>query len=541
MMQVYDRVVPTAGVITLIWITGVIAVAIATLTMLEATRTRVLMRASRRLNRLLSAEIMGRLMSRAKVKPGEPSTTQAMREFDSLRDTVGGPAASAVFDAPWTPLYLLVAFAIHPILGCLVIAAGAILVTLAIVNERHTRNKSGKAHAANSAAYASHQAAIAEAEAIRALGMRRAMVSRQIQQRSEGLQASGQLQLLGVHYNSLVKFIRMFMQSLALGVGAWLAVEGQISVGSIIAASVLLSRALQPVEQLVGSWPTIMQARLALQTVRRLFASTDGAIVERTALPEPKGHLELERVIVKSPSGSDLILRNVSFALLPGEILGVIGPSGSGKSTLARVAAGALPPDAGEVRIDGASFQDWEPESLALHIGYLPQNLSLLPGTIGENISRFAAVAGRAKSEVDALVIAAAKLAGAHDMVLQLPNGYDTVIKTNGFELSTGQAQRVALARALFGDPKILILDEPNSALDTEGEDALGRAIAAAVARGAAVMVVAHRTAVLNNAHRLMVMQEGEISCVGPRQEVVDELKKRATRPNVVPISQGRA
>jgi PrtD family type I secretion system ABC transporter len=541
MMQVYDRVVPTAGVITLIWITAVIAVAIATLTMLEATRTRVLMRASRRLNRLLSGEIMGRLMSRAKVKPGEPSTTQAMREFDSLRDTVGGPAASAVFDAPWAPLYLLVALAIHPILGCLVIVAAGILVSLAIVNERHTRKKSSEAHAANSAAYASHQATIAEAEAIRALGMRRAMVSRQIQQRGDGLQASGQVQLLGVHYNSLVKFIRMFMQSLALGVGAWLAVEGQISVGSIIAASVLLSRALQPVEQLVGSWPTIMQARLGLQTIRRLFASTDGSTADRTALPRPKGNLELERVIVKSPSGPDLILRNVSFALSPGEILGVIGPSGSGKSTLARVAAGALPPDAGEVRIDGASFQDWEPESLASHIGYLPQSLSLLPGTIGENISRFAAAAGQDRPKVDALVVAAAKLAGAHDMVLQLPNGYDTVIKTNGFELSAGQAQRVALARALFGDPEILILDEPNSALDTEGEDALGRAIAAAVARGAAVMVVAHRTAVISNAHRLMVMQEGAISCIGPRQEVVDELKKRATKPNVVPISQGRA
>lgn len=541
MMQVYDRVVPTAGVITLIWITVVIAVAIATLTMLEATRTRILMRASRRLNRLLSGEIMGRLMSRAKVKQGEPSTTQAMREFDSLRDTVGGPAASAVFDAPWAPLYLLVSFAIHPILGCLVIAAAAILVTLAIVNERHTRKKSGEAHAANAAAYASQQATISEAEAIRALGMRRAMISKQIEQRSEGLQASGQLQLLGVRYNSLVKFIRMFMQSLALGVGAWLAVEGQISVGSIIAASVLLSRALQPVEQLVGSWPTIMQARLGLQTIRRLFASTDGSTADRTALPQPKGHLELEHVIVKSPSGPDLILRNVSFELVPGEVLGVIGPSGSGKSTLARVAAGALAPDAGEVRIDGASFRDWEPESLAAHIGYLPQNLSLLPGTISENISRFAVAAGRDKSEVDALVIEAAKLAGAHELVLQLPGGYDTVIKSNGFELSAGQAQRVALARALFGDPKIFILDEPNSALDTEGEEALGRAIAAVVARGAAVMVVAHRTAVLGNAHRLMVMQEGAISCLGPRQEVVDELKKRASRPNVVPISQGRA
>jgi ATP-binding cassette subfamily C protein len=540
MMQVYDRVVPTGGVITLVWITAVLALAIGTLTALEATRSRILMRVSLRLNRLLSGDILDRLMSRAKVKQGDPSTTQAIREFDTIRQTISGQAASAAFDVPWTPLYILVAFMIHPILGLLIIGAGTILVALAVINEKHTAGKSAQAHRATTAAYTAHQSTVAEAEAIRALGMRRAMVSKQIVQRAEGLEATNDVQVLGVRYNTLVKFIRMFTQSLALGVGAWLAVMGQISVGAIIAASVLLSRGLQPVEQLVGSWSAIMQARNALGTIRKLYESTASPDAERTSLPNPKGHLEVERIILKAPAGGDLILRNVSFALKPGEVLGVIGPSGSGKSTLARIAAGAVTPDAGEVRVDGASIADWDAEALAQHVGYLPQNMALLPGTISENISRFRSATAPDKAEIDRDVIAAAKLAGAHDMILQLPNGYDTVIKTNGFELSAGQAQRVALARALFGNPQVFILDEPNSALDQDGEEALDRAVKTMVARGAAVMIVAHRTAILNNADKLMLLSEGTVAQYGPRQEVVEELRKRAaSRANVVPIAQG--
>jgi PrtD family type I secretion system ABC transporter len=539
MMQVYDRVVPTGGVITLVWITAVLALAIATLTALEATRSRILMRVSLRLNRLLSGEILDRLMSRAKVKQGEPSTTQAIREFDTIRTTISGPAAAAVFDVPWTPLYLLVAFMIHPVLGWLIIFAGILLVALALVNEKHTSEKSAKAHQATAASYAAHQSTVGEAEAIRALGMRRAMVAKQIVQRAEGIDAANAVQILGVRYNTLVKFIRMFMQSLALGVGAWLAVTGQISVGAIIAASVLLSRALQPVEQLVGGWPSIMQARNALGTIRRLYESTPAPDAERTSLPNPKGHLELDRIVVKAPGASDLILRNVSFAVKPGEVLGVIGPSGSGKSTLARIAAGAIAPDAGEVRVDGANVADWDAERLAEHVGYLPQNMALLPGTISENISRFRSATTTDKAELDREIIAAAKLAGAHDMILKLPKGYDTVIKMGGFELSAGQAQRVALARALFGNPQVFVLDEPNSALDQEGEEALDRAVKVMVARGAAVMIVAHRTAILNNADKLLVLSEGMVAQYGPRQDVVEELRKRVSRTNVVPIVQG--
>jgi ATP-binding cassette, subfamily C, type I secretion system permease/ATPase len=540
MMQVYDRVVPTGGIITLVWITIIAALAIATLTSLEAIRTRILARVSLRLNRYLSGEIIQRLMARSKTSAGEPSTRQAMRDFDTVRQTVGGPAASAMFDAPWTPLYLIVAYAIHPALAWLIIGAGAVLVALALINERDTRAKSKDAHSASTAAYAAQQLTIAESETIRALGMRRAIASRQIDQRRAGLEATSKLQFLGARYSAISKFVRMFMQSLALGVGAWLAVEGEISVGSIIAASILLSRALQPIEQFVGNWSQISQARAAMTSIRQLFKSTDSLDVERTALPEPTGRLEFERITVKAPRGAEPILRNVSFELKPGEILGVIGPSGAGKSTLARLAAGAIAADAGEVRIDGANVNDWDPEVLATHIGYLPQNLALLPGTVSENISRFALARGADKEEVDRMVVAAAMQAGAHDMILRFPGGYDTPLREEGHDLSAGQSQRIALARALYGDPKIFILDEPNSSLDTDGEDALGRAISAAVNRGAAVMVVAHRTAVLSNANRLMVLQNGAIAHIGPRQDVIEEIRQRSARQNVVPISQGR-
>ena len=538
MMQVYDRVVPTNGVLTLVFITLVVGVAIATLSALDAMRVRLMTRASLRLNRLLSGEILDRLLARTKAQPGDPSTQQAMREFDVLRQSLAGPAATALFDVPWTPLYLVVAFLIHPLLAVMVLVAGAILVALAITNEKRSKAKADEAHHATALAYESQEATLRKAELVRSLGMRRALVSRHIRQRSAGLDATADLQFSNSRYNSLVKFVRMFMQSFALGVGAWLAINGQISVGAIIAASVLLSRALQPIEQLVGLWPNIIQSRQALQTLERLFGKASTAPVTRTTLPDPEGFVELDRVVVRNADGSAILLKNVSLKLTPGEVLGVVGPSGAGKTTLARVVAGALPPDFGEIRIDDASTGDWDPEQLAQHIGYLPQDCGLLPGTVGENISRFAAARGVQQPIIDVEVVQAARMAGVHEMILHLPGGYDTIIEGSGHRLSAGQAQRIALARALYGSPRILILDEPNSALDSDGEEALSRAIAAAKLQGATIMIVAHRAAVLAGADRLAVMAGGEIVGVGPRDEILAALQS-APRQNVVPINEG--
>lgn len=539
MMQVYDRVVPTGGTNTLLVLTLVVALAIGTLTALEAVRLRLLMRASLRLNRLLSAEILDRLMSRSKIKNGDPTTRQAMREFEVLRTAMTGPAATAMFDIPWTPLYFIVAAMIHPVLGGVVLAAAGILVFLAVTNERRTKAKSREAHAASAAANFTHEAILKNSDLIRALGMRKALVSRQIVERQSGLEAAADYQAVSGQFSALIKFVRMFMQSLALGVGALLAISGEISVGAIIAASVLLSRALSPIEQLVGAWPTLLQARIAVQTLDSLLANDSPNLLSRTALPKPEGRVEANHLVAKSPDGSSILLKNVSFTLAPGEILGVVGPSGAGKSTLARIVAGAAAPDLGEMRIDDANYGDWDPEKLASHIGYLPQDCALLPGTIGENISRFAEAGGIPRWQVDRDVIQAAMNAGVHDLILQFPSGYDTPLGDAGYQLSAGQSQRIALARAFYNDPAILVLDEPNAALDAPGEALLTKALCAAKERRAAIMIVAHRASILANVDKLLVLQDGGVAHFGPREEVLKLLRMPEASPAVVPIKRG--
>ncbi len=537
MMQVYDRVVPTAGTATLVWLTVLVAMALATLTGLDAVRSRVMMRASLRLNRLLSGQIIDRLLER-RTNDSERAR-QALREFDTLRQAFGGQAMMALFDTPWTPVYFAVAFLIHPLLGGLVLLGIAVLAALAIINERHTRPLAERAHAASTRAYAQQEIASAQAEVIRTLGMRRSMVARQLHEREAGLEAQSEVQFLGSRYNAKVKFFRMFMQSVALGAGAWLAIQGQISVGAIIAASVLLNRALQPIEQLVAQWDAITRARQALESLGSLFDEATQQDRARTVLPPPSGAVCLDHVVVRNPEGNAVLLRNICAELKPGEIVGVIGPSGSGKTTLARVVAGAIAPDLGEIRIDGARYDDWEPDLLARHVGYLPQDSRLLPGTISENISRFA-FRETFPGSLDEAVIAAAQRAGVHDLILRLPEGYDTRIGEAHHRLSTGQAQRVALARALFGNPRLIVLDEPNSALDSEGELALVQAVAAAKIDRAALMIVAHRAAILSTAEKLLVLEDGAVADFGPREEIMAKIRARMEKHTVVPMT-GRA
>ncbi len=529
MMQVYDRVVPTEGRLTLLYLTLVVAFALGTQTALESVRSRLLTLAGLRLDRLLAGPILQRLMSA--MAPGV--SAQGMREFDIVRQALSGPLASAAMDIPWTPIYVLVAFMIHPALGAMTIVGGAVLVGLAVLNERATRARSREAFLAQSQAYASQEAAAANAEVVRALGMRGALRERQLADRRAGLDLSAQAQFTGGGYSAATKFTRMFLQSAALGLGAWLAVERQISAGSIIAASVLMSRALQPIEQLVGSWAVVGQARGALNNLIKLFPPTRGLETAGTQLPAPTGALALEQVAVRAPGEGAVLLRGVSLRLTPGEILGVIGPSGAGKTTLARVAAAALTPDAGAVRLDGANLADWDGDRLGRYIGYVPQDSALLAGSIRDNISRFAIWAPDGKEAVDpaivdAEVVAAARAAGVHELILRLPKGYDILLGAGGRGLSAGQAQRVALARALYGQPPLLVLDEPNSALDADGEAALNRAILDAKARGAAILIVAHRTGILNVADRLLVLRDGQVEMIGPRAEVVAKMAAAA-------------
>ena len=524
MMQVYDRVVTTGSMMTLALITVVAIFALGTLAALDWLRTRLLVRAGLRLDKLLASTILARIVD---MQGGKPSS-QVMREFDNVRTAVSGPGVLAVFDAPWVPLYLACCFLLHPAIGVLTLIGGTILFVLALMNERDSRPRLRRAIQSTSSAYAAQEMITGQTEVLRALGIRQASINRQINERQQAVGQHADAQLNGGKYMGVIKFVRLAMQSLSLGLAAYLAVKGDISPGSIIAASVLLSRAVNPIEQLVGAWPSLIQARSSWKTLIDLFVATAAADRPRTALPAPVGKVQVEGVTVRLPETQTPQLRQVSLVLSPGQTLGIVGPSGSGKTTFARVLAGALTPTTGVVRLDGAEYKARESDELARHIGYLPQNPSLFPGSIKDNISRFASATGADPARLDADTVAAAQAAGAHEIILRLPEGYDTVLGPFGAGLSAGQAQRIALARALFGAPVLLVLDEPNSNLDQDGEVALMNAILSSAARGAAVVIVAHRAGVLSRVDRLLTLRDGVVQMEGPREEVLARMRAAA-------------
>ena len=521
MLQIFDRVVATGGKTTLFYITLALALALLTLSALDAIRSRILVRAGIRLDALLAPTILKRMSS-----VGGPRSVQAMRDFDTVRQTLAGPVMAALFDAPWAPIFIVVAFLLHFWIGVLALGSVSVLLAVAWRNQLATRKTIEFATNALAQSHASEQAASMQGETIRALGMSRAMAARQLAQRSIGITRLAQAQFSGSRFSAASRFLRLFVQSASLAVGALLAIAGHISAGAIIAGSILLGRALQPVESLIGGWSSLSSARAALARLADALAQAGDSDRIRTALPKPDGRLDVEQVGVRGADGKPILL-GISVTVAPGEILGIIGPSGSGKTTLAKVIAGAIVPDIGAVRIDGAQRSDWEPDLLGAHVGYLPQEPSLFEGTIKENISRFSDWNGEG-SDVDSDVIAAARAAGVHDLVLQLPKGYDSWLGPGGAGLSAGQAQRIALARAFYRDPSVLVLDEPNAFLDAEGEAALVRAIEAARARGATILVIAHRRAILATAHRLLVLEGGRPKLLGPAKEVVARLASPA-------------
>ena len=522
MLQVYDRVVATGGKMTLLFVTIALAVALLTLSALDAIRSRLMVRASIRLEAAIAPRLLNRMLS-----VGGSANVQAMRDLDTVRQTIASPVAAALFDAPFAPIFIVVAFLLHFWIGVLGIAAVAVLLLLAWRNQQATQRSVEAATQLLAQSHASQQAASVQAQTVRALGMTGAMVARQLSLRSTGLGKLVQSQFLGSRYAAASRFFRMFVQSAALGLGALLAIAGHISAGGIIAASILIGRSLQPVEALIGGWSSLGSARSALARLAEVMAGADLSERARTALPKPEGRLLVENVGIRRPDGLP-ILNGVSLAAQPGDIIGIVGPSGSGKSTLAKVIAGAIQPEIGNVRIDGAQRSDWDQDELGRHIGYLPQEPSLFEGTIKDNISRFARWGADGSGDIDAMTVKAAKLAGVHDLILKLPQGYDSSLGPLGAGLSAGQSQRIALARAFFGDPALLILDEPNAFLDAEGETALIAAIKGARERGATILVIAHRRSVLEAANLMLVLEAGRPTMFGPSKDVVARLTAAA-------------
>jgi PrtD family type I secretion system ABC transporter len=531
MMQVYDRVVPSQGLLTLFWLSLVVLLALAVLYSLDLMRSRLMVRAALRFNEALAGQVVHRLNAEQSRTATKGAGTQALREFDTLRQTLAGQGGIlALFDIPWTLIYLLAAFLIHPALAGLVVIGGALLISLSVINDRTARSAATTNHQAMTRAYGNLEALLSKSEVIRVMGMQKRLETRFISDRNRVIDATADQQIKAAKYAVMGKFIRTLLQSAALGLGGWLAVTGHITVGSIIAASVLLSRALQPLEQVASAWPALNQARAAIVTLNDLFGDNPDPDHQPLSLPVPSGRITMNSLFYRARSGGPMILKGLNVQLVPGEIVGLIGPSGAGKSTFAKIVVGALKPDAGDIRIDGATYRDWNTDALGVHFGYMPQTNMLLGGTIAQNISRFSNPAEADRAALDAQIVEAAKRAGVHEMILQFPDGYNTLLSSSGEGISVGQAQRISLARALFGDPKVLVLDEPNSALDTPGEMALIAAMTQAKARGTTVLIIAHRPSMLQNADRVIVLNGGTIERQGTRDEVMGPSKGLETK-----------
>jgi PrtD family type I secretion system ABC transporter len=517
MLQVYDRVLPTSGVLTLMLLSVVLVASLAVLAMLDGLRTRLLARAALRVERI-SADAVIEANMKARRAGQQPIATA--RDLDALRQGITSPAAVGLLDIPWTPLFIGVCFVIHFWIGMLALAGAVVIFTLALINERASRDALTKRSAKVTRFYVGHDTDLNAAETIHALGATSRLRHRRARARAELVGVQTEAAFQGAGYSAATKAMRMFLQSAALGLGAYLAVERQISPGAIIAATILTARAFAPVEQIVGGWRQVGMAFASFNSLKRLFAEMKPH-QERTPLPAPEGRVQVEQVVAAAPDGRAIVLQGVAFAAGPGELIGIIGPSGAGKTTLARVLANAAVPRGGTVRLDGARYADWEDEALARHIGYLPQRIELFDGTVAENISTFAPAIDERGEAVGPKIVEAAMQAGAHDLILRLPNGYETELGPSGAGISPGQAQRIALARALFGAPRVVVLDEPNSHLDQEGETALLGALLAVRARGGVGFVVAHRAGVLAIVDKILVIKDGRVADFGPRAAIM--------------------
>ncbi|QXH34068.1 type I secretion system permease/ATPase [Pseudomonas muyukensis] len=522
MLQVYDRALVSRNVTTLGMLTVLVVGLFLLMATLEMVRTRVLIRVGNRLdmdlNRRLFSAAFERNLSRAGGSPG-----QALQDLAQVRQFLTGNGLFAFFDAPWTPIYLLVAYLIHPLLGLVTLIGSLILVALAWLTEKATQKPLAEANnaALASANYANNN--LRNAEVIEAMGMLPAISQRWFHSHLRILRMQGLASDRAALISGSGRFVRITLQSLILGTGALLAIEGKITPGMMIACSILTGRALAPVEQVIASWKQLLGCRLAWGRLNDLLQEYPRRPPSMSLL-RPVGMLAVENVYAGAPGTGNTILRGVSLALAPGESLGVIGPSASGKSTLARLLVGVWPTQAGKVRLDGADIFTWNKAELGPWLGYLPQDVELFEGSIAENIARFA--------EVDSdAVIRAARSSGVHEMILRFPQGYDTRLSADGSPLSGGQKQRIALARALYGEPNLVVLDEPNANLDDLGEKALVEALAELKARGATVVLISHRPNVLCAVDKVLMLRDGGVQMLGTRDEVFAALRTASVIP----------
>jgi len=522
MLQVYDRVLSSQNTTTLAMLSLMVVGFFIFIGTLETVRSFIVIRIGSQLERRFNQQVYRAAFER-NLFSGQAHAGQALGDLTLIRQFVTGPALFAFFDAPWFPVYLAVIFMFSPWLGLMATAGALLLIALAWINEVMTRQSLGRASLYSLQSSQLATSHLHNAETIQAMGMLGVLRKRWFELHSWFLAEQNKASDTGAVIGSVSKTLRLCLQSLVLGLGALLVNQGDMSAGMMIAGSILMGRVLSPIDQLIAVWKQWSSARLAYQRLDSLLREhPPGA--ERLALPAPKGQVSFEQVSAAPPGIRQPTVHQLSFSLEPGEVLGVLGASGSGKSTLARVLVGVWPTLAGTVRLDGADMHQWDRDQLGPHIGYLPQDIELFSGSIADNIARF--------HKTDAsLVVAAARQAGVHEMILRLAHGYDTLLGDEGNGLSGGQKQRVALARALYGNPRLVVLDEPNSSLDAPGDAALNRAIAHLKTQGCTVVLVTHRSTSLAQADKLLVLNEGRCQIFGPSAEVLKALSSAQHQP----------
>ncbi len=519
MLQLYDRVVPTASYSTLWFLTSIMMILFITMGTLEWVRSQILVRVSTRLETLLNERLFKVAYKQSLYTGGQRASSQPLDDLTALRQFMTGNGLFAFFDAPWLPIYIALMFVFHSMYGWMAVFTAILLIIVAIVQEKATSKMLGEANNLAMAGRGLVNKNLRNAEVIESMGMLNSIQKRWLKGTNQVLVLQATASSRAGLINAVSKLIRLSSQSLILAVGAYLVVENEISSGMMIGGSVLLGRALAPIDIVIGSWKGFISARGQYSRLNDILRQIP-ADPERMKLPTPEGTFQFESAVVAPPGAKSAVLKGLTLTIGRGDVVGVIGPSGAGKSTFARALLGIWPCNQGKIRLDGADVFTWDRNDLGPHIGYLPQDIELFEGTISENIARF--------GEIDPeKVVNAAKMADVHDLILHLPEGYDTMIGATGGNLSGGQRQRVGLARALYGDPQIVVLDEPNSNLDEIGEAALGNAIQRLKQKGATVIVITHRNNVLANVDKLLILNDGLVSVYGPKEQVIAHLQQQ--------------
>ncbi len=525
MLQVYDRVMQSRSLETLLLLTLLVAFLFFTMGLLQIIRSRVLVRISNRIDMDLNGKIYDAIFELARLQPGRISGSP-ITDLTKLRQFMSGNGVFALFDAPWFPIYLLVMYIFSPLLAAFTIFAAIVIFTITIINERTTKTGLEKANSLNNQSMSFLNKNIQNAEIIHALGMNESIKKRWHQKHLKFLHLQSTTSDIAGKWSNTSRTLRQFFQSLTYGIGAYLAIKGAISPGTIIAGAVLMGRALAPLDLLTASWKGFAEARGAYERLNNLLKEFHEK-EETMDLPPPKGNVSVERVVVAPPLANTPVIKGISMQIPKGSVLGIIGPSGSGKSTLVRAMLGVWPLLNGVVRLDGADIHKWDSQKLGPYLGYLPQDIELFEGTIAENIARF--------GEVDSKkVVEAAQIAGVHEMILKFPKGYDTPIGPGGIGLSGGQRQRIGLARAIYGNPVFVVLDEPNSNLDREGEVALANMVKYLKSAGTTVVIISHKTDILLITDLIAVLKDGLLAMYGNSSEVLVKLGIAKVQPKQV-------